>query len=99
MQVVSYFYKALRTPESVTESVLNDYHKVLSFFEEQLESRGTKFLGGNEPGYPDFMIWPWFERMYALRDVHVKLRIDPKFKILVSILYMYISTTNECFLK
>ena len=38
----------------------------LKTFEEELASRGTKYLGGDEPCMADYMIWPYFERIEAL---------------------------------
>lgn len=37
--------------------------------ENELSLRGTKYFGGDEPRMVDFMIWPWCERMTALKDV------------------------------
>ena len=80
----------MRTPEAVTDEVLAAYHSILSQIEEELQSRGT-FLGGEQPGYVDYMIWPWLERIHAMKDFNEKVLIDPKkFLILVCILYKYI---------
>ncbi|CAH0729870.1 unnamed protein product, partial [Brenthis ino] len=78
------FFKVLRAPDTITEEVVNNYHKSLSLIEEQLKSRGTTFLNGSEPGYVDYMIWPWFEKIDAMKTVDEKLIIDPvKYKKLV----------------
>lgn len=35
-------------------------------FERELSVRGTTFFGGNEqPGWLDYIIWPWFERIHS----------------------------------
>lgn len=71
-------------PESVTEDVVEAYHKALDFIQEQLKARGTKFLGGDLPGYVDYMIWPWFERVLVMQKDESKLRIEgEKYKSLV----------------
>ncbi|XP_049873969.1 pyrimidodiazepine synthase-like isoform X1 [Pectinophora gossypiella] len=78
------FYKVIRNPETVTENTMTAYRNAVSFIQEQLKSRGTKFLDGGEPGYADYMIWPWFERIWMLQDVDERLKIDgPENKLLV----------------
>ena len=32
-------------------------------FERELSSRGAAFFGGDQPGWLDYMVWPWFERI------------------------------------
>ncbi|KAM3966348.1 glutathione S-transferase omega 2 [Aphomia sociella] len=79
----STFYKALRTPDNVTEDDLASYHKALGFIQDHLKERGTKFLYGDKPGYVDYMIWPWFERIVIL-DVDERIKIkEEKYKLLV----------------
>lgn len=39
-------------------------------FEKELESRGTKYFGGEKPLMVDYMIWPWFERFGSLPVLH-----------------------------
>lgn len=39
---------------------------VLDIFEQELAKRGTSYFGGDKPGWVDYMIWPWFERINAL---------------------------------
>ena len=52
---------SFKTLDKVFEEVL----------EAELKTRG-KFFGGSKPGFVDYMIWPWIERMsvlhYALGD-------------------------------
>ncbi|PSN30060.1 Pyrimidodiazepine synthase [Blattella germanica] len=57
-------FMALRenNPESI-EAILKD----LETYEKELASRGTVFFGGYTPGMLDYMIWPWFERIEALK--------------------------------
>ncbi|PZC73707.1 hypothetical protein B5X24_HaOG200235, partial [Helicoverpa armigera] len=62
------FFKSMRAPETITEENITAYYKTLDFIQEQLKQRGTTFLGGEEPGYADYMIWPWFERILALKS-------------------------------
>lgn len=37
-------------------------------FEEELAKRGKCFFGGDSPGMLDYMIWPWFERLPAIKN-------------------------------
>ncbi|XP_059053715.1 pyrimidodiazepine synthase-like [Achroia grisella] len=77
------FYKLLRSPESITEDNFTAYHQGLDFIQEQLKKRGTKFLDGDQPGFVDYMIWPWFERILQLDlDERIKIKED-KYKLLV----------------
>ncbi|KAH8240167.1 hypothetical protein KR032_011727, partial [Drosophila birchii] len=51
---------------------LDDFWTVLDIFEQELTKRGTRFFGGDKPGFVDYMIWPWLERLavieYVLKD-------------------------------
>jgi glutathione S-transferase len=38
----------------------------LNSFEEELKSRKTSFLGGDQPCMADYMIWPIYERIEGL---------------------------------
>nr|UEN71127.1 glutathione S transferase-O4 [Glyphodes pyloalis] len=79
------FYKSIRQPEAITDAMVSDYHKALLFLQDQLKSRGTKFLSGNEPGYVDYMIWPWFERILMLKGVNGRIPIEgEKFKLILT---------------
>jgi glutathione S-transferase len=42
---------------------VKDLAKALKFLDEQLT---TTFYSGNKPGFADYMVWPWFERLQAL---------------------------------
>lgn len=41
----------------------------LSVFETELNKRGSAFFGGANVGMVDLMIWPWCERITALKDI------------------------------
>lgn len=41
----------------------------LSVFETELAKRRSAFFGGIKPGMVDLMIWPWCERITALKDI------------------------------
>ncbi|KAH8322036.1 hypothetical protein KR059_000873, partial [Drosophila kikkawai] len=51
---------------------LDDFWTALDIFEQELTKRGTRFFGGDKPGFVDYMIWPWLERLpvieYVLKD-------------------------------
>ncbi|XP_070141523.1 pyrimidodiazepine synthase-like isoform X2 [Drosophila kikkawai] len=51
---------------------LDDFWTALDIFEQELIKRGTRFFGGDKPGFVDYMIWPWLERLpvieYVLKD-------------------------------
>ncbi|EDV96331.1 pyrimidodiazepine synthase [Drosophila grimshawi] len=56
------FYKTL-----VSDGDINDFWKVADIFESELAKRGTPYFGGSKPGFVDYMIWPWFERLAVLK--------------------------------
>ncbi|CRK92152.1 CLUMA_CG005718, isoform A [Clunio marinus] len=61
--VISLFYAMLRgTAESTPENVTK-FFNALEYYENQLKKRGTKFFNGSRPGFVDYMIWPWIERI------------------------------------
>ncbi|CAH0398811.1 unnamed protein product [Chilo suppressalis] len=70
------FVKLVKYPEYITEGNITAFHKSLDFIQYQLISRNTKFLHGCEPGYADYMIWPWFERLRAADDARVKIDVE-----------------------
>ncbi|KAI8040794.1 pyrimidodiazepine synthase [Drosophila gunungcola] len=45
---------------------LDEFWTALDIFEQELTKRGTRFFGGDKPGFVDFMIWPWFERLSVI---------------------------------
>ncbi|XP_060654963.1 pyrimidodiazepine synthase-like [Drosophila nasuta] len=44
-----------------------DLLRVFDIFEEELAKRGTPYFGGKKPGFLDYMIWPWFERLPVVK--------------------------------
>ena len=38
-------------------------------FETELSSRGSCYFGGEQPGWLDYMVWPWFERLDAYSTI------------------------------
>lgn len=69
----SLLFKMLRAPDSVNDDVIKSYFNALNFIQSQLQQRGTKFLDGEEPGYADYMIWPWLERLSTYDDKRIKI--------------------------
>lgn len=81
-------------PESVTEDIEAGYFKALDMLQTQLQLRGTKFLDGTQPGYADYMIWPWFEGLPAVNDKRKELD-ETKYKVLVSADFSYYRTYDN----
>ncbi|KAL0871832.1 hypothetical protein ABMA27_004309 [Loxostege sticticalis] len=79
------YYKALKAPETITEDATAAYYKALDFLQDQLKSRGTQFLAGSEPGYVDYMIWPFFERILLI-DFESMTIDSEKYKLLLEYL-------------
>jgi len=48
------------------KEVFGDVVKVLQEVNSVMGTRGQVFIGGEQPGMADLMIWPWFERIAAL---------------------------------
>lgn len=81
--IQSLFIKILKFSDTVNEEHVAAYHKALDFIQEQLKNRGTVFLDGSEPGYADYMIWPWFERLRAFAHDE-RVRLEPsKYSLLL----------------
>nr|AWX68891.1 glutathione S-transferase omega 2 [Heortia vitessoides] len=72
------FFKLVKRPDSINDENIFAFRKSLDIIQEQLEKRGSKFLYGDVPGYVDYMIWPWFERLIAFEGVDDRARIDTK---------------------
>lgn len=50
------------------------------------------FLDGSEPGYADYMIWPWFERLRAFAHDE-RVRLEPsKYSLLVRTTFIIVYT-------
>ena len=71
-QMMRYLYPLFAKPPG---RVVTDEEKLelfsqlvnhLESFEEELKTRGTSFLGGDQPCMADYMIWPYFERIECL---------------------------------
>ncbi|OWR43142.1 pyrimidodiazepine synthase-like [Danaus plexippus] len=62
----SAYYTAAFNPQAVEPSMVENFHKGLDLLQKEIESRGTKFLNGDEPGLVDYTIWPFLERFEAL---------------------------------
>lgn len=54
-------------PDTVKKEALANFVNGLKPFEDELERRGTPFFGGDKPVMLDYMIWPWIERVPAIK--------------------------------
>lgn len=63
------FYKAFYGTETaeIDPELFNQILVGIDIYENELKVRGSKFFGGDKPGMLDYMIWPWFERLLALK--------------------------------
>ena len=90
------YFKLIISPETITEDHIAAYFKSIDLIQSELKQRGTKFLDGDQPGFADYMIWPWFERLLVINsDVG---RLDEKnYKLVVRILNILtrLFMTNE----
>lgn len=65
------FYRLMYDPElKEVEKSLEEFHRVLDEFEEELKTRNTTYFGGDELNIIDYGIWPWFERFGGLAAVY-----------------------------
>lgn len=73
----------MRGPDTITEENIAGYFRGIDLLQSELKQRGTKFLDGDQPGFADFMVWPWFERLLVINsDIG---RLDEKnYKLVVS---------------
>ncbi|GBP65909.1 Pyrimidodiazepine synthase [Eumeta japonica] len=68
-------------PDAIDEPALDAYFKTLDLIQNELNKRRTAFLGGAEPGYGDYMIWPWLERILLYKHLNEKVEFNkPKYK-------------------
>ncbi|XP_055602907.1 pyrimidodiazepine synthase-like [Uranotaenia lowii] len=65
--VISPYYRILFSTEGIPPGAITEFGTGLDIFEKELQSRGTKFYGGDKPGMLDYMIWPWCERVDLLK--------------------------------
>lgn len=65
------FYRLMYDPElKDVEKTLDEFHRGLDVFEEELKQRNTTYFGGEQLNIIDYGIWPWFERFGGLAAVH-----------------------------
>ncbi|XP_052741768.1 pyrimidodiazepine synthase-like [Bicyclus anynana] len=76
--IVTLVIKSVKAPETITEENISLFYKTLDYIQDKLKERGTQYLGGDEPGFVDYMIWPWFERLLVLNKDDARASIDPK---------------------
>ncbi|CAK1545011.1 unnamed protein product [Leptosia nina] len=78
------FFKVLRARDSISDETIRAYEFSLNFIENELKARGTTFLDGSQPGFADYMIWPWFERLAVTAELDPRVAVsERKYPLLV----------------
>ena len=68
LQGIPAFYSLLKAGHLDTELAARlDEH--VGKMEEFLGKAGTPYFSGSKPGFSDYMIWPWFERIPMLGQI------------------------------
>ena len=68
VQGIPAFYSLLKAGHLDPELVAHlDEH--VGKMEEFLSKAGTPYYSGSKPGFADYMIWPWFERIPMLGQI------------------------------
>lgn len=62
------FYSLLKAGSAEKEAVERLDQNVAKM-EEFLAALKKPYYSGDQPGFSDYMIWPWFERMYMLEQI------------------------------
>ncbi|XP_041453828.1 pyrimidodiazepine synthase-like [Lytechinus variegatus] len=75
--IVSLFYKVGYNPND-TEAK-GTLRKLLKEYQAFCITKNTNFIGGDQLGMVDLMIWPWIERMHVLGD-DIVAEYVPEFK-------------------
>lgn len=61
------FYRVLKCPDTLDDESKADFYGVLEYIQNLLVKRNTNFIySDDQPGYADYLIWPWFERLPVL---------------------------------
>ncbi|XP_055843266.1 pyrimidodiazepine synthase-like isoform X1 [Episyrphus balteatus] len=63
-------YKVYMLGPEKAPGCIEDTEKALEVYDKELESRNTPFFAGDKPGWVDFMIWPWIERMAMIKYLY-----------------------------
>ena len=70
VQFIPNFYKFFRdnSDESALQALVDFLQRLENGLKLHKEKLGLQFLGGSaKPGAPDYLIWPWIERSWALK--------------------------------
>jgi len=62
------WFKRGLTPEDRAKYWTDSMDNVEAF-ERELSSRGEPHFGGDLPGWLDYMVWPWFERVHSYSTI------------------------------
>jgi glutathione S-transferase len=68
------------TPENVAQEA-NTYFTSLEKFEKILAESGKPYFRGDKAGMVDYMIFPWFERLPLLKEIHGSALTFPEDKL------------------
>lgn len=77
------FYSLLKAGHLDTELASRlDQH--IGKMEEFLKTAETSYFSGDKPGFSDYMIWPWFERMPMLGEITDYEMSEDKFPLMTA---------------
>lgn len=63
------FYVAATKPDDCGNALVELSNK-LDVYEAELKSLGTPYFNGQRIGIADYGVWPWFERLELLKELH-----------------------------
>lgn len=72
---VSNFYKVVFS-QGKDEEAVKAVNTALQRLEDELTQRGTKFFGGNQVAFVDYMLWPWLERLEVMTRVNSEVTVS-----------------------
>lgn len=73
---ITMYYKVMGAMQD--KDALEDAYKSLEPMEKAIEERGA-FYGGDKPAMIDYDLWPWYERIGAIKSLGIELLPEDKF--------------------